>query len=202
MFQLIAEVLVIWFKYHRFRVVKKLFYQLRVIFKILALVLFNSLTWTPCQRTIGVPWGDLRFLLAPCGRLAIRTNPLIYLTEQGRPLICRESLQTLQKMAATEQPAAVEKREDVENSKKKPPSSFKSFIAGGVGGVCLVASGHPLDTIKVSRNKNHFREYALLTFRPFSASSMLKVQSPRPTLGWLSKTSLQKWKTFALLPKT
>lgn len=28
-------------------------------------------------------------------------------------------------------------------------SAWKNFIAGGVGGVCAVASGHPLDTIKV-----------------------------------------------------
>lgn len=31
----------------------------------------------------------------------------------------------------------------------KPPSLIKSFIAGGVGGTCLVVTGHPLDTIKV-----------------------------------------------------
>jgi solute carrier family 25 carnitine/acylcarnitine transporter 20/29 len=28
-------------------------------------------------------------------------------------------------------------------------SALKNFLAGGVGGVCLVAAGHPLDTIKV-----------------------------------------------------
>ncbi|KAH9381914.1 hypothetical protein HPB48_017294 [Haemaphysalis longicornis] len=28
-------------------------------------------------------------------------------------------------------------------------SPIKDFIAGGIGGVCTVASGHPLDTIKV-----------------------------------------------------
>eukprot|EP00999_Lentomonas_sp_LEN2_P002687 NODE_561_length_1366_cov_89.420500_g525_i0.p1 GENE.NODE_561_length_1366_cov_89.420500_g525_i0~~NODE_561_length_1366_cov_89.420500_g525_i0.p1 ORF type:complete len:288 (-),score=31.43 NODE_561_length_1366_cov_89.420500_g525_i0:293-1156(-) len=28
-------------------------------------------------------------------------------------------------------------------------SGFKNFVAGGVGGICLVVSGHPLDTIKV-----------------------------------------------------
>lgn len=31
-----------------------------------------------------------------------------------------------------------------------PVSSTKNFIAGGFGGMCVVASGHPLDTIKVS----------------------------------------------------
>ena len=28
-------------------------------------------------------------------------------------------------------------------------SPFKGFIAGGVGGVCIVLTGHPLDTMKV-----------------------------------------------------
>lgn len=32
---------------------------------------------------------------------------------------------------------------------KKAPSAIKDFLAGGFGGVCLVAVGHPLDTIKV-----------------------------------------------------
>ncbi|VDM01699.1 unnamed protein product [Schistocephalus solidus] len=30
-----------------------------------------------------------------------------------------------------------------------PVSSWKSFLAGGFGGMCTVATGHPLDTIKV-----------------------------------------------------
>jgi len=30
-----------------------------------------------------------------------------------------------------------------------PPSALKNFIAGGAGGICLVVSGQPLDTIKV-----------------------------------------------------
>lgn len=29
-------------------------------------------------------------------------------------------------------------------------SPVKNFFAGGFGGMCLVAAGHPLDTIKVS----------------------------------------------------
>eukprot|EP00112_Aurelia_sp_Birch-Aquarium-sp1_P015601 Seg3474.1 transcript_id=Seg3474.1/GoldUCD/mRNA.D3Y31 product="Mitochondrial carnitine/acylcarnitine carrier protein" protein_id=Seg3474.1/GoldUCD/D3Y31 len=49
-------------------------------------------------------------------------------------------------MAATD---VVEVEENVEHPVKNPPSALKSFLAGGVGGVCLVASGHPLDTIKV-----------------------------------------------------
>lgn len=28
-------------------------------------------------------------------------------------------------------------------------SALKNFLAGGVGGICLVVAGHPLDTIKV-----------------------------------------------------
>ncbi|KXJ15808.1 mitochondrial carnitine/acylcarnitine carrier protein [Exaiptasia diaphana] len=39
---------------------------------------------------------------------------------------------------------------DVEERKKQPSSSgIKNFFAGGFGGVCCVATGHPLDTIKV-----------------------------------------------------
>ena len=34
--------------------------------------------------------------------------------------------------------------------KKALPSALKNFIAGGAGGVCLVLTGQPLDTIKVS----------------------------------------------------
>ena len=55
-------------------------------------------------------------------------------------------LAVVQKMAATD---VVEVEENVEHPAKNPPSALKSFLAGGVGGVCLVASGHPLDTIKV-----------------------------------------------------
>jgi hypothetical protein len=29
------------------------------------------------------------------------------------------------------------------------PGPAKNFIAGGFGGMCLVAAGHPFDTIKV-----------------------------------------------------
>eukprot|EP00127_Corallochytrium_limacisporum_P002346 Clim_evm2s110 gene=Clim_evmTU2s110 len=36
-----------------------------------------------------------------------------------------------------------------EQKKAKQPGLLKSFIAGGVGGVALVVTGHPLDTIKV-----------------------------------------------------
>ncbi|GFW50024.1 hypothetical protein TNCV_2316061 [Trichonephila clavipes] len=34
-------------------------------------------------------------------------------------------------------------------SEKQRTSPIKNFIAGGVGGICCVAAGHPLDTIKV-----------------------------------------------------
>jgi hypothetical protein len=35
----------------------------------------------------------------------------------------------------------------------KRVNPLKDFIAGGVGGACLVITGHPLDTIKVSLKK-------------------------------------------------
>ena len=37
----------------------------------------------------------------------------------------------------------------VEGTEKKQPGPLKSFLCGGVGGMCLVLVGHPLDTIKV-----------------------------------------------------
>jgi len=33
--------------------------------------------------------------------------------------------------------------------KSSSPSGIKSFFAGGIGGVWCIATGHPLDTIKV-----------------------------------------------------
>lgn len=38
-----------------------------------------------------------------------------------------------------------------EETGRREPGALKSFLAGGVGGVCLVLTGHPLDTIKVER---------------------------------------------------
>jgi solute carrier family 25 carnitine/acylcarnitine transporter 20/29 len=35
-------------------------------------------------------------------------------------------------------------------SEQKNVDPFKSFIAGGVGGMCLIIIGHPPDTIKVN----------------------------------------------------
>ena len=32
---------------------------------------------------------------------------------------------------------------------EKKTSPTKDFLAGGFGGMCLVASGHPFDTVKV-----------------------------------------------------
>ena len=32
---------------------------------------------------------------------------------------------------------------------KKKGGVWRDFIGGGVGGICAVVSGHPLDTIKV-----------------------------------------------------
>ena len=38
----------------------------------------------------------------------------------------------------------------VKMSETGETSPIKGFLAGGFGGVCVVLSGHPLDTIKVS----------------------------------------------------
>ena len=32
------------------------------------------------------------------------------------------------------------------------PGPVKNLLAGGVGGICLVITGHPLDTIKVDES--------------------------------------------------
>jgi solute carrier family 25 carnitine/acylcarnitine transporter 20/29 len=46
--------------------------------------------------------------------------------------------------------AAIGELKMTETKKKQASSSgLKNFFAGGVGGVCCVATGHPLDTIKV-----------------------------------------------------
>lgn len=34
-------------------------------------------------------------------------------------------------------------------TEKQRTSPIKNFLAGGVGGICCVSAGHPLDTIKV-----------------------------------------------------
>ena len=48
--------------------------------------------------------------------------------------------------------------EDNVEKKSDGKGGIKSFIAGGCGGVCVVLSGHPFDTIKVS---DIFREINL-----------------------------------------
>lgn len=49
--------------------------------------------------------------------------------------------------------AAIVELEMTEIKKKTASSSgLKNFFAGGIGGVCCVATGHPLDTIKVIAN--------------------------------------------------
>ncbi|KAJ0403946.1 hypothetical protein P43SY_009439 [Pythium insidiosum] len=35
-------------------------------------------------------------------------------------------------------------------AEEQPPSGLKSFLTGGIGGVCLVAVGHPMDLVKVN----------------------------------------------------
>ena len=51
-------------------------------------------------------------------------------------------------------------------------SAFKNFVAGGVGGVCLVLVGHPLDTIKV-RSLHYF------TFRFIEVLWLLPIVAAR-----------------------
>ena len=40
-------------------------------------------------------------------------------------------------------------KESPQRQQNKEPGAIKNLIAGGVGGMCLVVTGHPLDTIKV-----------------------------------------------------
>ena len=40
-------------------------------------------------------------------------------------------------------------------------SATKDFLAGGFGGICLVASGHPFDTIKVTSSSDLLNLYSL-----------------------------------------
>ena len=68
---------------------------------------------------------------------------------------------------------------DTDNSVKKSPSLLKSFIAGGVGGMSLVASGHPLDTIKVlqilSVTRLQILHYSTLSFERSANSIKIKM---------------------------
>ncbi len=46
-------------------------------------------------------------------------------------------------------PSAEEVKEEAKAAAKSTLSGLRSFIAGGVGGVCAVVVGHPFDLIKV-----------------------------------------------------
>ena len=46
-------------------------------------------------------------------------------------------------------PSKEELKEDVVAATKSTASSFRSLVAGGVGGVCCVIVGHPFDLVKV-----------------------------------------------------
>ena len=46
-------------------------------------------------------------------------------------------------------PSAGEVKTEVVEASKQTLSSFRSLIAGGVGGVCAVIVGHPFDLVKV-----------------------------------------------------
>ena len=52
----------------------------------------------------------------------------------------------------------------VETKGRKQPSALKDFLAGGVGGVCLVVTGHPLDTIKVGPSHWDTDEYKRVNY--------------------------------------
>ena len=41
-----------------------------------------------------------------------------------------------------------------ERPAKHQPGPVKNLLAGGVGGMCLVVTGHPLDTIKVGESSS------------------------------------------------
>lgn len=46
-------------------------------------------------------------------------------------------------------PSAGELKDDVKEATSNAASSWRSFVAGGVGGVCAVVVGHPFDLVKV-----------------------------------------------------
>ena len=46
-------------------------------------------------------------------------------------------------------PSKQELKEEIDVAKKSTLSGLRSFVAGGVGGVCAVVVGHPFDLIKV-----------------------------------------------------
>ncbi|PWA00616.1 hypothetical protein BB558_003338 [Smittium angustum] len=53
-------------------------------------------------------------------------------------------------MSEVEQKALLEKIDPVHKDKAPgSKSAVKSFLSGGVGGMCLIAAGHPLDLVKV-----------------------------------------------------
>jgi solute carrier family 25 carnitine/acylcarnitine transporter 20/29 len=52
-------------------------------------------------------------------------------------------------MSAAVEDLSVGGSEPPQRQANKEPGAFKSLVAGGVGGICLVITGHPLDTIKV-----------------------------------------------------
>ena len=65
---------------------------------------------------------------------------------------------------------------------RKEPSGVKNFLAGGVGGVCLVVTGHPLDTIKVGLGVVNRRGLLKYLRSPRYLVSRSLVSCPDPTL--------------------
>uniref|UniRef100_A0A7S2MNV6 Mitochondrial carrier protein n=1 Tax=Helicotheca tamesis TaxID=374047 RepID=A0A7S2MNV6_9STRA len=65
---------------------------------------------------------------------------------------CTKSLHKMTNQDTTEAPPPAIATSDVgtdEEPKGKPESALKSFLSGGIGGVCVVLVGHPLDLVKV-----------------------------------------------------
>lgn len=57
--------------------------------------------------------------------------------------------------------------EEVSVKGRREPGALKNFVAGGVGGVCVVLVGHPLDTIKVGRRVGQ-RTTTTVTYQQYS----------------------------------
>ena len=62
---------------------------------------------------------------------------------------------------------------------KKQPSGFKNFVSGGAGGVCVVLVGHPLDTIKVSRERCQEAVFAFMIVQLGSLANSAQAETRR-----------------------
>lgn len=53
------------------------------------------------------------------------------------------------------------------DAQERKANPLKSFIGGGVGGVCTVVTGHPLDTIKVNITKFRGSKFSIMNLSFF-----------------------------------